>query len=258
MASQTATTSATPEPPIGQGAPPQVASAAADSGRVKLAAGVGLAAALVWAAMTAVQKIKELQGEKKLMPLILEAARQTNVPPSVLAAIVRKESSFSNKPTSYSAGCKVDCIASKNCAIGVAQVLPETAKMSAQQLCNPANSLIAGARYLRTMFTTYRSQGNSDERSWYLAALAYNQGPGNVAGWLTSGRPTPCGTNKFPDGSRSVSKCGLAYADKVTGWAEGYRNKGIAGLPPMQAPAFLTAPQPSRNMRANMFRGVHA
>lgn len=168
------------------------------------------------------------EGESAYMPLVVTAANATNVPPSILASIVNAESSWRNAPTAYSAGCRVNCIASKNCAIGIAQVLPATANMSAQQLCEPANSLIAGARYLRAMYNKYYTSGTTTERAWYLAAMAYNQGPGNVAGWLSSGQTSP--NNKLPNGTRTVSDKGLAYADKVLRGASTYASRGVAGL----------------------------
>jgi soluble lytic murein transglycosylase-like protein len=238
-------------------ATPTAAPESADQ-RVRTAVGIGIGAGLLWLILTAQKAYSEMKGEKALMPLVRDAAARANVPPSILAGIVRKESGWSNAPTGESARCGVGCIASSRCAIGVAQVLPATARMSAQQLCEPANSIIAGARYLREMFTAYRAKGHADDRAWYLATMAYNQGPGNVNGWLASGSTSP--NNRLPGGGQTVSDKGIAYADKVASYAGSYRSKGIglAGCCAPPAVGFLTAPARPATMRPNFFRAAHA
>lgn len=234
----TPTPTATPQPPL---------SPSANDQQIKTIVGIGIGAGLLWLLLTAQKSYSAMKGEKTLMPLVREAAEKTNVPPEILAGIVRKESSWSNAPNRESANCGVDCIASSRCAIGVAQVLPTTAKMSAQQLCDPANSIIAGARYLRQMFTAYRAKGHPDDRAWYLATMAYNQGPGNVNGWLASSKTSS--NNRLPGGGMTVSEAGIAYADKVADYADSYRSKGIAGVGSLAPAQRVARPNFLRSMR---------
>jgi len=224
-----------------------------------MAAGVG--AALLWLIATAEKKRQQKQGEAAYMPLVRAAAAAANVPAAKLAGIINAESSWSNLPIkppinpisrakwkcldasgdliSCSEKFGTSCITSYSGAVGLTQVLPSTAKMPAESLCDPANAMIAGARYLRTLYTRYSSRGYSDDQAWYLAAMAYNQGPGNVDGYLRSNIVAEK-ANKLPDGSVTVTKAGIAYADKVTKAAAEY---GMAGLgAPARAPALASRP----------------
>ena len=154
-----------------------------------------------------------------LEKLAADAAYATNVPPAVVFGIIKAESNWSNNPTSFSTQYGTSCITSKAGAVGIMQVLPATARQMGVtgDLCNPANNVIAGARYLRYLYTMFRD--------WKLVALAYNQGPGNVKGYVASGKVST-GGNKQPDGSRTVTVRGMAYADKVLTEAA---RRGFAG-----------------------------
>jgi tape measure domain-containing protein len=101
--------------------------------------------------------------------LIEGAARQVGIDPLLFAALIKKESSFHhmdpNHPTQIhesSAG-----------AMGLSQLMPDTAKELGVNPLNPTENLIGGATYLAKMLE--RFNGNIE-----LALSAYKAGPGNV------------------------------------------------------------------------------
>jgi soluble lytic murein transglycosylase-like protein len=180
--------------------------------RRRTAAGSGVAPSLV-------PSPAPLPPRTTLEKLAADAAYATNVPPAVVFGIIKAETNWSNSPTPYSAQYGTECITSKAGAVGLMQLLPATARQMGVtgDLCNPANNLIAGSRYLRYLYTMFRD--------WKLVALAYNQGPGNVKGYVASGVVSQ-GGNKLPDGRRTVTVRGMAYADKVLTEAA---RRGLAG-----------------------------
>ena len=88
------------------------------------------------------------------------AARRHNVPEDLFLRLVRRESNF--HPTAKS---------SKG-AIGLAQLMPGTARILGVNPHDPTENLEGGARYLSQQ---YRKFGD-----WRLALAAYNAGPGAV------------------------------------------------------------------------------
>lgn len=88
------------------------------------------------------------------------AARQHNVPEDLFLRLVRLESGWNPKAIS-SAG-----------AIGLAQLMPATARTLRVNPRDPRQNLAGGARYLRMQYNEFKS--------WRLALAAYNAGPGAV------------------------------------------------------------------------------
>ena len=88
------------------------------------------------------------------------AARKHNVPEDLFLRLVRTESNF--RPAARS---------SKG-AIGLAQLMPHTARQLGVNPHDPRENLDGGARYLAQQYRTF---GN-----WRLALAAYNAGPGAV------------------------------------------------------------------------------
>lgn len=86
-----------------------------------------------------------------------EAARRHNVPESLFVRLVQQES-----------GWRADAVSHKG-AIGLAQLMPQTARMLGVNPHDPRQNLEGGARYLAAQ---YRKFG-----SWRLALAAYNAGP---------------------------------------------------------------------------------
>ena len=88
------------------------------------------------------------------------AARQHGVPIPLFLALVSRESNW-----------RSDAVSHKG-AIGLAQLMPPTARELGVDPRDPAENLEGGARYLKRQFLKF---GN-----WRLALAAYNAGPGAV------------------------------------------------------------------------------
>ncbi|MBV2360833.1 lytic transglycosylase domain-containing protein [Thalassococcus sp. CAU 1522] len=88
------------------------------------------------------------------------AARRHGIPEDLFLRLVNQESRFDPKARSHKG------------AIGLAQLMPGTAKLLGVNPHDPAQNLDGGARYLKMMHGKFRS--------WRLALAAYNAGPGAV------------------------------------------------------------------------------
>ena len=94
--------------------------------------------------------------------LIYSEAKKNNLPPELVAAIANTESKF--QPTARSGAG----------AIGVMQLVPKTGRwLGATNLSDPAQNIMAGAKYLR--YLTDRFGGDQQK-----AIAAYNAGEGAV------------------------------------------------------------------------------
>ena len=110
--------------------------------------------------------------------IVVGHARNYDLDPALLAAVIYRESKFDPKAKS------------KSGAIGLMQLLPSTAKGIAlhtggtrfrvEDLYDPEINVRYGAFYLRRLLRKY-----GDER---LALAAYNAGQANVDAWLAAGR----------------------------------------------------------------------
>ncbi|MDZ7710444.1 MAG: lytic transglycosylase domain-containing protein [Roseovarius sp.] len=89
-----------------------------------------------------------------------QAARRNDIPESLFLRLVQQES-----------GWRADAVSHKG-AIGLAQLMPKTARLLGVDPSDPRQNLEGGARYLAAQ---YRKFG-----SWRLALAAYNAGPGAV------------------------------------------------------------------------------
>lgn len=85
------------------------------------------------------------------------AARLHGVPEELFLRLVQQESGWNEEAVSPKG------------AVGLAQLMPETADALGVDPADPAQNLNAGARYLRTQFDRFGS--------WRLALAAYNAGP---------------------------------------------------------------------------------
>ncbi|MFU8776804.1 MAG: lytic transglycosylase domain-containing protein [Roseovarius sp.] len=90
-----------------------------------------------------------------------QAARRYQVPEDLFLRLVQQES-----------GWRADARSHKG-AIGLAQLMPETARTLGVNPHDPRENLEGGARYLAEQYRTFGS--------WRLALAAYNAGPGAVS-----------------------------------------------------------------------------
>lgn len=94
------------------------------------------------------------------LELARESARRHNIPEDLFLRLVHQESRW-NPGAVSPAGAR-----------GLAQLMPDTARLLGVDIDDPRQNLDGGARYLRMMFDRF---GN-----WRHALAAYNAGPGAV------------------------------------------------------------------------------
>lgn len=87
-------------------------------------------------------------------------AQRHNVPPNLFLRLIQQESGWNPKAKSHKG------------ALGLAQLMPQTAQVLGVNPHDPKQNLEGGARYLRQMYNKFGS--------WRLALAAYNAGPGAV------------------------------------------------------------------------------
>ena len=97
---------------------------------------------------------------QEYLGMVQQAAREAGVDPGLFAALVQAESGFRQDVRSHAG------------AIGLAQLMPGTARGLGVDPHDPMDNLRGGARYLRQMLDQF---GSTE-----LALAAYNAGPGNV------------------------------------------------------------------------------
>jgi soluble lytic murein transglycosylase-like protein len=97
----------------------------------------------------------------RLRTAFVVAGKQTHLPLSLLVAVARTESHFDSSARSEAG------------AIGVLQVMPATARALGVDPSDPYANVVAGARYLRSLYSRFGSS--------QLALAAYNAGPTAVA-----------------------------------------------------------------------------
>lgn len=86
-----------------------------------------------------------------------EAARKYNIPEDLFLRLVQQESNWNPSAKSHKG------------ALGLAQLMPATAKALGVDPMDPRENLEGGARYLKRQYETFRN--------WRLALAAYNAGP---------------------------------------------------------------------------------
>ncbi|MCT8160891.1 lytic transglycosylase domain-containing protein [Pseudoruegeria sp. SHC-113] len=91
------------------------------------------------------------------MELARAAARKNNVPEDLFLRLVQQESGWNARAKSHKG------------ALGLAQLMPATARSLKVDPLNPKQNLDGGARYLRIQYNRFGS--------WRLALAAYNAGP---------------------------------------------------------------------------------
>lgn len=102
---------------------------------------------------------KRYDGKYKGQYLVLarQAARMHNVPEELFLRLVQQESGWNPHARSHKG------------ALGLAQLMPQTARLLGVDPHDPKQNLEGGARYLYWQYKKFRS--------WRLALAAYNAGP---------------------------------------------------------------------------------
>lgn len=96
----------------------------------------------------------------EFLEMARKAARKHNVPEDLFLRLVNQESGWNPNAKSHKG------------ALGLAQLMPGTARALRVDPMDPVENLEGGARYLRIQFDEFRS--------WPLALAAYNAGPNAV------------------------------------------------------------------------------
>ncbi len=96
-------------------------------------------------------------GRGPFLDMARAAARRHGIPEDLFLRLVKQESGWNPNARSHKG------------AIGLAQLMPATARSLGVNPRDPRQNLEGGARYLRTQFNRFRS--------WRLALAAYNAGP---------------------------------------------------------------------------------
>lgn len=97
---------------------------------------------------------------RQYLTLAERAARRHRIPVDLFLRLVRQESGWNARARSHKG------------AMGLAQLMPATARSLRVDPRDPAQNLDGGARYLRMQYDRFGS--------WQLALAAYNAGPGAV------------------------------------------------------------------------------
>jgi soluble lytic murein transglycosylase-like protein len=100
----------------------------------------------------------------EILLLIAESADKYEVPAAFVASVVAAESNFDST------------VVSPKGAVGLMQLMPETARQFGADPAIPAQNIEAGTRYLRWLMDRYRKTRNSITH----VIAAYNAGPGMV------------------------------------------------------------------------------
>jgi soluble lytic murein transglycosylase-like protein len=137
-------------------------------------------------------KAKFFAKEVPFGSIIYSEAMKNNLSPELVAAVIQQESKF--KPTARSSMG----------AQGLMQLVPKTGRwMGATNLMNPAQNIMAGAKYLRYL----QDQFNGNETK---VIAAYNAGEGNVRRF--GGVPPFQETKKYVSNVRNFQQ---QYSDRL-------------------------------------------
>jgi soluble lytic murein transglycosylase-like protein len=102
--------------------------------------------------------------EKSVQELVTEAALRYGLPPELVHGVAQAESAY-----------RASAVSPRG-AIGVMQLMPETARKLDADPTNPVQNIDAGTRLLRELLLRYEGSGNGVRR----ALAAYNAGEGAV------------------------------------------------------------------------------
>lgn len=99
---------------------------------------------------------------------ILNASKETGVPPLLLVAAIYQESRFDPEAVSETR------------VRGIMQLTAATAQMLKVDRKDPEQCIMGGARYLRDLWDKIGDKAANDWDRWFMALAAYNQGMSNL------------------------------------------------------------------------------
>ena len=133
-----------------------------------------------------VDNIKLLRPSEQVSHIIIQCAKEENISPSLLEAVILTESKFDEKAVSHVG------------AVGMMQLMPDTAHWISEEsglpsdnLASPDQNIPLGAWYLNYLLKKYHNNE-------VFALAAYNAGRGNVDEWIEK--------NKWPEGFTDMEK----------------------------------------------------
>ena len=104
----------------------------------------------------------------KYETFIMNASRETGVPPLLLVAIIYQESRFDPEAVSETR------------VRGIMQLTASTANMLGVDRNDPEQCIMGGARYLRDLRDRVSKKADNEWDRWFMALAAYNQGMSNL------------------------------------------------------------------------------
>lgn len=130
--------------------------------------------------------IRLLRPSEQVSHIITQCAQEEEISPSLLEAVILTESKFNEKAVSHVG------------AVGMMQLMPDTAHWISQQsglpadnLASPEQNIPLGAWYLNYLLGQYHNNE-------VFALAAYNAGRGNVDEWIEK--------NHWPEGFSDIDK----------------------------------------------------
>ncbi len=154
-----------------------------------------------------------------IVDTVAAAAQRYNVPPALLLRAFRQESNFNSASVS-NAG-----------AIGVAQLMPGTAKQLGVDPFDTTQNIDGGARYMAQMLAKF-----GDHK---LALAAYNAGPDRVAKYLAGRGSLPAETVNYV---HAITDGGRWNPAPAAGAARPVRTEAVRAEPDQTPPGLLQIP----------------
>jgi len=142
--------------------------------------------------------LKDVKGSHKYEAEVIKAAKRIGLPENIALHALYKETGGSKDPESAR---------SKSGAIGVMQLMPNTAKELGVNPYNPLENIEGGVAYLKKMYDKYQDPS--------LTLMAYNAGPGRLDRALRS-----------KEGISSLKPETLNYVKMAQGGVAHFKNKG--------------------------------
>ncbi|MDG6881733.1 Endo-type membrane-bound lytic murein transglycosylase A precursor [Phocoenobacter uteri] len=117
---------------------------------------------------------------RKYLPTIRQVATRYGIPPNLILAIMRTESSFNPYAVSYANAIGLMQVVPRTAGIDIFKYKGKSGKPSRNYLYNPQNNIDAGTTYLHILKNDYLAGINNPISMRYAMISAYNSGAGAV------------------------------------------------------------------------------